>query len=149
MCPIHTVLAQAAGSNPPRSEAIRIPLNAVIHLGRCRPCRDALEWRELAGREFQSYLRKSETGSSVFFFNKQFHRKFTSVRMDTEDKHLLLTKLPVDTLGAGPKFTQTLGYLKLNCRPAWLPLEKHFMHLLRGGGKHHVSTTPPIPIRLC
>lgn len=68
--------------------------------------------------------------------------------MYTEGKHLLLTKLPVDTLGAGPKFTQTLSYRKLNCRPAWLPLEKHFMHLLGCVcvcPKHHVSRSPLTP----
>lgn len=63
--------------------------------------------------------------------------------MYTEGKHLLLTKLPVDTLGAGPKFTQTLSYHKLNCRPAWLPLEKHFMHLL---GCVCVPKTPHLPV---
>ena len=62
--------------------------------------------------------------------------------MYTEGKHLPLTKLPVDALGASPKFTQTLSYLKLNCRPAWLPLDKHFMHLLVGG---NITASPPPP----
>lgn len=28
-------------------------------------------------RELQNHLRKPETGCSVFFFNKQLHRKFS------------------------------------------------------------------------
>lgn len=68
--------------------------------------------------------------------------------MYTEDKHLLLTKLPVDTLGASPKFTQTLSYLKLNCRPAWLPLKKHFMHLLREQAERGAQTTTSLRLPL-
>lgn len=42
-------------------------------------------------------------------------------------------KSPCGHSGVSPKFTQTLSYLKLNCRPAWLPLEKHLCTYSEGG----------------
>lgn len=64
-------------------------------------------------RTLESQLRKSETGSSVFFFNKQFHRKFISVHVYTEDKLLPLTKVPENSLGSFPSLLTLWLQVKL------------------------------------
>lgn len=53
--------------------------------------------------------------------------------MYTRGQALASDKSPCGHSGVSPKFTQTLSYLKLNCRPAWLPLEKHLCTYSEGG----------------
>ena len=81
---------------------------------------------KISDRGLQSHLRKSETGCSIFCFNKQFYRKFSCTKGQSMivRTRLFLAKSPCVLARVTPKFTQMLlSKPQLNYNSAWLPLE--------------------------